>query len=278
VSRFDIDRDDRNLSLPSDIGADEVARPIPKVDLSITKSDGVGAVYRASPLTYTIVVTNNSTTDPVTGAVVTDSRPSGITNGSWSWSCAPTGSNGCGTSGNSGGASINKTLGTLAPGASVTFTVQGTVSNNATAGNLVNTATVAAPSTVSDSNAANDSATDTDTIVVGAGTATITTPTGGTLDFGNLSGATNTSTVTVSVQSGSVTFGPAYVTNTTGAAFSVVTDNCSGKTVSATPAATRTCTIVVNFNAPGGSSNRSGTLTVPSDAANSPRTVSLSGR
>ncbi len=52
----------------------------------------------------------------------------------------------------------------LAAGAgnSVTFTITGTVSPSAT-GNLVNTATVAAPAGTTDNNAANNSATDTDT-------------------------------------------------------------------------------------------------------------------
>jgi protocatechuate 3,4-dioxygenase beta subunit len=61
----------------------------------------------------------------------------------------------------SGTGSIATTV-NLAPGASVTFTVVAQISRCAT-GNLVNTATVAAPSGVIDANLTNNTATDTDT-------------------------------------------------------------------------------------------------------------------
>ena len=51
----------------------------------------------------------------------------------------------------------------LAPGSSITYTVKGTVAAGAT-GNLVNTATVTAPSGFTDTNLTNNSATDSDTI------------------------------------------------------------------------------------------------------------------
>lgn len=81
---------------------------------------------------------------------------------------------------------------------------------------------------------------------------------GTTLDFGNDSTPV-TSTVTVKVGSAPVSFGAASVSSsnaTTG--FTKGADTCSGNTKSAGA----TCTIAINFNAPGGNSSRTGTLTV----------------
>ncbi|MGA7178364.1 MAG: Ig-like domain-containing protein [Thiobacillaceae bacterium] len=263
---------------PYDIGAVEFVAPPASSDLAITKTDGVTNVIRGSSVTYTIVVTNNGPST-VTGAVVADTRPSAITAGSWSWSCAPTGSNGCGPSGNSGSGNINKTLGTLASGASVTFTVTGTISSSAAFGNFSNSATVTAPSGTSDPNTSNNNATDTDTVVTPAvsftgesGVATLNGA-GTTLSFGNRNGSVS-DTVTLTIGgTASVTFGTATVTNGTGTAFSKGADSCSGNTF----AVGATCTITVNFNGPTGNSARTGTLTVPHNGTGSPATLALTG-
>jgi hypothetical protein len=84
---------------------------------------------------------------------------------------------------------------------------------------------------------------------------------GSTLAFGNLSGA-QADTVTVTVGSaGPVTFQAATVVNGTGTAFSKGADACSGTTRNPGD----TCTITVNFNAPSGTSSRTGGLLVPYD-------------
>jgi uncharacterized repeat protein (TIGR01451 family) len=126
-----------------------------QADLSITKTDGTTSYNPNSNVTYTIVVHNGGPSD-VTGATVTDALPSGITTASWS--CAPDVGTSCTASGTG---DIADSV-TLPSGTNVTYTLTLTVPPTFT-GNLVNTATVAAPAGVVDGNPANDSATDTDT-------------------------------------------------------------------------------------------------------------------
>jgi hypothetical protein len=162
----DVDVQPRPMGAGYDIGADEHIGP--PTDLAITKNDGVSSVTQGGTLAYSIVVTNNGPS-AVSGAVVSDSRPTGIS--SWNWSCAPVGINGCGTTANTGTGNINKTLANLAVGTSVTFTVNATVNLNAT-GNIVNTATVMPPASAIDSNTTNNTAVDTDTVLTPSGSFT----------------------------------------------------------------------------------------------------------
>ncbi len=128
----------------------------PPADLSITKTDGVSSVMAGTAVTYTLTVANAGPT-AVTGASVVDALPAALTNASWT--CAPAAS--CAAA--SGTGSINTTV-SVGVGGSVSFSVTGTVASSAT-GTLVNTATVAVPVGISDPNPANNSATDTDTIL-----------------------------------------------------------------------------------------------------------------
>lgn len=128
----------------------------PQADLSITKTNGAGSVAAGTATSYTITVANAGPT-AVTGATVIDSLPAVLSNASWT--CAPLAS--CAAA--SGTGSINSTV-SLASGGSATFTVSATLDAAAT-GMLVNTATVSAPPDVGDPNTANNSATDTDTII-----------------------------------------------------------------------------------------------------------------
>ncbi|MFL5344259.1 MAG: beta strand repeat-containing protein, partial [Hyalangium sp.] len=127
-------------------------------DLAITITDGVTSVVAGTPVTYTITVTNNGP-NAVTGAVVTDSFPSSLTG--VNWTCAPAAA--CGTT--SGAGNINSALGALASGGTATFTVTATV-DPAASSPLANTVTVASPANSSntDPTAANNSATDSDTV------------------------------------------------------------------------------------------------------------------
>jgi uncharacterized repeat protein (TIGR01451 family) len=130
---------------------------VPSADLQITKTDGVTTVTPGDSLTYTIVV-RNAGSFAATGAHVTDTFPASFMNDTFT---------AAGTGGASGFASgsgiINQTV-NLPAGATITYTVMGTVSAGAT-GTLSNTATVIPPEVVTDPNSDNNSATDSDTII-----------------------------------------------------------------------------------------------------------------
>ncbi|SEK95277.1 conserved repeat domain-containing protein [Stigmatella aurantiaca] len=126
-------------------------------DLAITVTDERTTVEQGQSLTYTITVTNNGP-NAVSGAAVTDAFPAALTG--VSWTCAPASS--CSVP--SGTGNLADVLLSLPSGGSAVFTVTGTVSPTAT-GTLTNTATVASPASNVDPVPANNSATDTTTIV-----------------------------------------------------------------------------------------------------------------
>jgi len=128
----------------------------PQADLSISKTNGTGSVGQGLTTTYTITVGNAGPT-AVAGATVQDVLPAGIA--SASWTCAPAVS--CGAT--SGTGDINTTV-SLGVGGTATFTLNATLSATAS-GSLANTASVSVPAAASDPNPANNSATDTDTIL-----------------------------------------------------------------------------------------------------------------
>jgi CSLREA domain-containing protein len=127
-------------------------------DVSVTVSDNVGGTSgptattgTATPggsVTYTVVV-SNAGPSTASNVLVTDPLPTGVTAFSWS---------GNGKTNQPG--ALSNTIATLAPGASVTYTVVATISASAS-GSLSNTATVSA---ANDTNSANNSATDTDNL------------------------------------------------------------------------------------------------------------------
>jgi uncharacterized repeat protein (TIGR01451 family) len=128
----------------------------PQADLAISKTDGMTTVVPGSPVTYTIVASNNGPSD-ATGATVTDALPASITGATWT--CTATAGSSCSSSGSG---NINASVNLLA-GGSASFTLNGTVSA-ATTGTVSNTATVTVPVGVIDPNPGNNSATDTDTV------------------------------------------------------------------------------------------------------------------
>ncbi|WP_257385976.1 beta strand repeat-containing protein [Tahibacter caeni] len=129
-------------------------------DLSITKTDGVASVTAGGSVTYTITA-SNAGPSAATGATVADTFPAVET---CTWTCVGAGGGSCAASGSGNIADpVN-----LPAGGSVTYTASCAVSA-AAAGTVSNTATVAAPAGVSDPNAANDSATDTDTVTAAPG-------------------------------------------------------------------------------------------------------------
>jgi uncharacterized repeat protein (TIGR01451 family) len=132
-----------------------------QIDLSITKTDGRSAVVAGQSITYTIVAANAGPSNAPLGTVtVTDNVPAALTG--VTWTCVGAGGGTCTAAGSS---NINDAAVVLPAGASVTYTLTGTLSPSAT-GSLGNTATVAAGGGASDPNPANNSATDTDAIVV----------------------------------------------------------------------------------------------------------------
>ncbi len=140
---------------------DLASADVPQPNLSITKTDGVSTVYRGGPVNYTIVVSNLGTY-AVTGTV-TDTVPASVTG--VAWTCVASGGSSC-TAASGAGNAIN-TSATLAAGGTATYTVSGTLSA-AASGTLANTVTVAVPAWLTDSNPANNTATDTDTINLNA--------------------------------------------------------------------------------------------------------------
>lgn len=124
----------------------------PAVDLQITKTDGVATYSPGGTLTYTVVVTNNSTFN-VNGAVVTDVLPAQIA--SAEWNCVPAGGASCTPNGTG---NINDAI-NLPAGLSVTYTIVANVSPYAM-GMLTNSASVAAPAGFVETAPGNNSATD----------------------------------------------------------------------------------------------------------------------
>lgn len=120
-------------------------------DLSITKTPAPGPYGTGLPLTYTIVVANGGP-DTATAVTVTDILPPGTT----FQSATPGGA--C-----SGTTTITCNAGTLANGASATFTL--TVTLPSSVGPVTNTATVTAAATTVDPNPSNNSASSTVTVV-----------------------------------------------------------------------------------------------------------------
>ncbi|HWR19620.1 MAG TPA: DUF11 domain-containing protein [Clostridia bacterium] len=171
----------------------------PEADLSVTINDSTTSLFPGETAPYTITVTNNGPSD-VIGATLNCALPTGATDAIW------------GPNGYYSGAYANPSNGTgaltstinLLKGASYTFwfSVQ---TDSAASGSLSTTAVVTSP--VIDSNASNNSATDTDT-------------------FGNSSSADLSLSMGFDDQTGNltgeVTFYTAISLNTSGNATNVV--------------------------------------------------------
>jgi len=134
---------------------------VPAPDISVTKSDGLTNVYQGLLVTYTVVVTNNGTY--TVSANLFDTVPASLTG--VTWTCAASAGSTCDAASGSGNAI--STGATLAASGTATYTIKGTV--NVSSGSIANTATANLDATwVTESSAANNSATDTDTVVAAA--------------------------------------------------------------------------------------------------------------
>ena len=129
----------------------------PQADLVISKDDGIETVNPGDALTYTVVVTNNGPSD-VVGATVNDFFSDDLTNIRYTSTAVG------GASGNTaaGSGDIDDSI-NLPAGASVTYTVNATVTAGAV-GQIANTASVTAPAGVTELNNANNIDTDVDSI------------------------------------------------------------------------------------------------------------------
>jgi uncharacterized repeat protein (TIGR01451 family) len=132
-----------------------VAQP----DLIVTKTASSPTIAPGSVATWTIVAYNDGP-GPVTGAKVSDTADSRLTN--VSWTCAVDWASTCPAS--SGTGNLSNALVNLPAWTSATFTFKGTLSASAS-GTLPNTATIAAPTGITDRNTANNTSTATMTIL-----------------------------------------------------------------------------------------------------------------
>ncbi|MEW5871423.1 MAG: FHA domain-containing protein [Chloroflexota bacterium] len=130
---------------------------IPSTDLMIAMNNGVNSSIPGTSVAYTILVTNKGP-GAVTNAQVINSLPSVLV--SPSWTCSATGGSRCVNA--NGNGNIDARV-DLAVNGTATFIVSATVSPNAT-GLLINTASVTAPSGVTESNTVDNLAVDTDTL------------------------------------------------------------------------------------------------------------------
>ena len=142
---------------PLDNTVTALATAAPRADLSITKTDGTFTATPGASTTYTIVA-SNAGPSTVTAAPITDALPVGATGGTWT--CVAGSGATCGAA--SGALPLASTA-TLPPGTSATYTAVVAISPTAT-GSLVNTASIAAPAGVVETDPANNSATDTNTL------------------------------------------------------------------------------------------------------------------
>jgi uncharacterized repeat protein (TIGR01451 family) len=125
-------------------------------DLGVTKTNGTLSVVPGATTVYTIVVTNAGPGN-ADGVVVTDTFP-GLTGVTFT----AVGAAGAAGFTAAGSGALGDTL-TLPAGASVTYTVTGTVAV-AAGGTLTNTVTLTAPVGIADPNPANNTATDSDAV------------------------------------------------------------------------------------------------------------------
>ncbi len=140
---------------PSDNSDTETTTVERSADVSITKSDSADPIDVTDPLTYTLEV-SNAGPSTATDTVVTDPLPAGMT----FVSATPT----TGSCAESGG-TVTCSLGTLAPGATETITID-VIADPASAGTPDNTAT--ASTTTPDPDPSNDEATESTTVVAQA--------------------------------------------------------------------------------------------------------------
>jgi uncharacterized repeat protein (TIGR01451 family) len=138
----------------------DTVTPAPVVaDLAITKTDGTAALGAGGSTTYTLTVANNGPST-VTGAILADPAVTGLAKTGVACSATPGQCSSAPTVAQLEGGTF--ALPALAAGAAYGLSVTADVT--ATSGSVANSATVEAPTGVTDPDGANNSATDSDTV------------------------------------------------------------------------------------------------------------------
>ena len=147
---------------PDNNTATVTSTPAALTDLSVTKTDGQTQYVPGKPVTYTITVTNAGPSFAPQAAVVDTLDPAIISSATWTAVFTGTGSTGTA----SGTGSISENI-DLAVGGTAVYTVVAQTRSTATT-SLVNTVTVASSNLSNDPNPGNNTATDTDTVLLPA--------------------------------------------------------------------------------------------------------------
>ena len=198
---------DPNPADNSATDTDTITAATVATDLAISVDDGVSSVAAGATTSYTVIVTNNGPS-PVTGAILADAAATGLAK--TGVTCAPV----------PGRCVTPPTIAELEGGTSAlpalavgeTYAIVVTANVTASAGSVTNGAAVAAPSGVTDTQPANDAASDTDTVTAAAPSADLAISAGaspGTV----LPGGNITYTLTI-VDSGPAGAANAAVTDT----------------------------------------------------------------
>ncbi len=143
-------------STPDDNSATDTDTQDVQANLYVTKTDGQTTYTPGVGLTYTIVVGNAGPSD-VTGAVISDSRPSQVS--SWTWTCAGTTGGASGCDGDSTNPATFTDTVDLPADSTITYQVTVVIPSSAS-GTLTNTVTV---THLEDTDSSDNQATDTDT-------------------------------------------------------------------------------------------------------------------
>lgn len=231
---------DRRLHLVNNLALDGgmfgiVQATAQGADLSVTKTHGAGGVIAGGNVTYTIVVSNPGP-EAAVAATVTDTLPATLTGASWT--CAATAGSTCATQ--NGIDSIATTVDLIA-GGSATFTVNAAVPAGTDGVQLVNTVNVAASN---DPVAANNSATDTTTILAPSTNLAITKTDGVT----TVTQGGNVTYTIVASNAGPAAVTAAPVTDTMPAALSAMSWSCSASVGGACGAASGTGSIATTVD------------------------------
>lgn len=133
----------------------------PIADLQIIKNDGASTYVANGTLTYTLTITNAGPSG-IVDAVVTDNIPGQVAN--WSWACTSQTGGATGCDGMTGSANFSDTV-QLPSGASIVYTMIASISAGAS-GDLTNMASVSLPGGFTDPAPGNNSATDTNQILI----------------------------------------------------------------------------------------------------------------